>query len=488
MGRPAALTLAEVELSTEPLIAFFRILVRDRRGGTRTVMKRYAELLDFFDILQLQTVFPLSLPRDVDEVTLARDPLYCRLVQGQLDALLHRLDDVLQHGPLVLDFFQLGEEYRERPPAPGPERPRAAPQVDCGGTAPIVGGAGGRDGHSVPGTWPRAATVTAAVPMESGAAAATRRRHFYHPAAADDDARPVLLWEAPPQQQRPGLLPPAAGDAAAAAAAAAGCEQAPPHLPLAAGGVAAAAAAAGCKQAPTQQQRPGLLPPAARVAAAAAAAAGCEQRSAFGPPRSLSPEASNAFSRQTTPQSPPDGGAGGSGGDSLLSPTVASGGGGRGGAYLRSPTQDDDGWTGPLDRRRVMQVGVSVGREVAALEEGGGGGRGGGGGGRGGPPGGRRSGRGGGGGGPLLPPTSRAEQAPSGNLDHLGSSGRSSSGGGAGGSRSRPWCVVCMAKPEEVAVDPCGHLSMCEECASQVRQCPVCRGPIEKLLRVFVVR
>jgi len=448
MGRPAALTLAEVELSTEPLIAFFRILVRDRRGGTRTVMKRYAELLDFFDILQLQTVFPLSLPRDVDEVTLARDPLYCRLVQGQLDALLHRLDDVLQHGPLVLDFFQLGEEYRERPPAPGPERPRAAPQVDCGGTAPIVGGAGGRDGHSVPGTWPRAATVTAAVPMESGAAAATRRRHFYHPAAADDDARPVLLWEAP-----------------------------------------------------TQQQRPGLLPPAARGAAAAAAAAGCEQRSAFGPPRSLSPEASNAFSRQTTPQSPPDGGAGGSGGDSLLSPTVASGGGGRGGAYLRSPTQDDDGWTGPLDRRRVMQagaaassappppktatvfaqVGVSVGREVAALEEGGGGGRGG-------PPGGRRSGRGGGGGGPLLPPTSRAEQAPSGNLDHLGSSGRSSSGGGAGGSRSRPWCVVCMAKPEEVAVDPCGHLSMCEECASQVRQCPVCRGPIEKLLRVFVVR
>lgn len=60
------------------------------------------------------------------------------------------------------------------------------------------------------------------------------------------------------------------------------------------------------------------------------------------------------------------------------------------------------------------------------------------------------------------------------------------SSSGAGG--SRPWCVICMAKPEEVAVDPCGHLSMCQGCAEQVQQCPVCRGPIGKLLRVFVVR
>lgn len=60
------------------------------------------------------------------------------------------------------------------------------------------------------------------------------------------------------------------------------------------------------------------------------------------------------------------------------------------------------------------------------------------------------------------------------------------SSSGAGG--SRPWCVICMAKPEEVAVDPCGHLSMCQGCAEQVKACPVCRGPIGKLLRVFVVR
>lgn len=63
-------------------------------------------------------------------------------------------------------------------------------------------------------------------------------------------------------------------------------------------------------------------------------------------------------------------------------------------------------------------------------------------------------------------------------------SGINSSGGPGG----RPWCVVCMAKPEEVAVDPCGHLSMCRDCATQVKMCPVCRGPIGKLLRVYVVK
>jgi len=49
-------------------------------------------------------------------------------------------------------------------------------------------------------------------------------------------------------------------------------------------------------------------------------------------------------------------------------------------------------------------------------------------------------------------------------------------------------CVICFEKREEVAVDPCGHLSMCKECSEMVQQCPVCRAPIEKRLRVFIVR
>jgi len=52
--------------------------------------------------------------------------------------------------------------------------------------------------------------------------------------------------------------------------------------------------------------------------------------------------------------------------------------------------------------------------------------------------------------------------------------------------RRRPSCVVCLAKPQETAIDPCGHICMCQACTSAVKECPVCRGPINKALRVFV--
>eukprot|EP00812_Abedinium_dasypus_P007283 NODE_1926_length_1033_cov_236.745399.p1 GENE.NODE_1926_length_1033_cov_236.745399~~NODE_1926_length_1033_cov_236.745399.p1 ORF type:complete len:231 (+),score=35.03 NODE_1926_length_1033_cov_236.745399:3-695(+) len=52
--------------------------------------------------------------------------------------------------------------------------------------------------------------------------------------------------------------------------------------------------------------------------------------------------------------------------------------------------------------------------------------------------------------------------------------------------QQQAWCVVCMACPQEIAIDPCGHLSMCHNCASAVKDCPVCRGPIVKLLRVYI--
>lgn len=58
--------------------------------------------------------------------------------------------------------------------------------------------------------------------------------------------------------------------------------------------------------------------------------------------------------------------------------------------------------------------------------------------------------------------------------------------GGARRVRRRPWCVICMAKPQEVAIDPCGHLSMCHSCAGAVQACPMCRGPILKALRVYI--
>lgn len=50
----------------------------------------------------------------------------------------------------------------------------------------------------------------------------------------------------------------------------------------------------------------------------------------------------------------------------------------------------------------------------------------------------------------------------------------------------RPACIVCMARPQEVAIDPCGHVSMCGNCSQAVRNCPMCRGPISKVLRVYI--
>lgn len=53
------------------------------------------------------------------------------------------------------------------------------------------------------------------------------------------------------------------------------------------------------------------------------------------------------------------------------------------------------------------------------------------------------------------------------------------------GPKRRPWCVVCMAQPQEVAIDPCGHCCMCHTCVEAVKTCPVCRGPIQKALRIY---
>lgn len=49
-------------------------------------------------------------------------------------------------------------------------------------------------------------------------------------------------------------------------------------------------------------------------------------------------------------------------------------------------------------------------------------------------------------------------------------------------------CVVCMDNPKSMVIVPCGHKCLCANCVAQVQQqrvCPVCRGTIEKIVRVF---
>jgi len=87
--------------------------------------------------------------------------------------------------------------------------------------------------------------------------------------------------------------------------------------------------------------------------------------------------------------------------------------------------------------------------------------------------------------GPPQRPVNLSQSLQSFSSDEQGSSVETSAGGKRH-RRRRPWCVVCLASAQEMAIDPCGHLSMCHRCATVVQACPVCRGPIEKVLRVYV--
>jgi len=55
-------------------------------------------------------------------------------------------------------------------------------------------------------------------------------------------------------------------------------------------------------------------------------------------------------------------------------------------------------------------------------------------------------------------------------------------------------CVVCLDNPSTIAIQPCGHLALCQDCSpnfdpdfetSTISTCPRCRLKISKLLRIY---
>jgi len=50
-------------------------------------------------------------------------------------------------------------------------------------------------------------------------------------------------------------------------------------------------------------------------------------------------------------------------------------------------------------------------------------------------------------------------------------------------------CVVCLEFSRNTLIAPCGHLCACFECAESVKTskqaCPMCRGPIDMIYRVY---
>jgi len=107
----SGLELSEVELSTEPVMAFFHIRVRDAEGFAWTVMKRYSELVKFFETMRPLTGLP-SLPSNMEEVSLVQDTDFHSLIEDQLEVLV--LVPEVMRQQVFLDFFHVGEEYQRR--------------------------------------------------------------------------------------------------------------------------------------------------------------------------------------------------------------------------------------------------------------------------------------------------------------------------------------------------------------------------------------
>lgn len=356
-------------------------------------MKRYSDILDFFDSIQPETRLN-SLPRSGDETAFATEPLYKKAVQSQLDCLLG-YHDILCY-PNVMTFFQMSDVYRAGRPdgtVITTEAPISYDQRDVSMISDVfskvTGGAPG--GAGVPSTWPGEAP-------------------------GRQDAKPVsLLWDMPDPSLGASAAARPASDTWGMGWSGVNANPGRPNTqPLAMGWSA--------------------VPDVPRTASAGQSAQLCWEM----------PSASQSFLLQSKA------------GASTIPP---------GGDFTGQPQSAMASKASPASPAppALREKGSSPTKDKTVIL-------------------------------PVTDPNltqSSASQNPIGGslrseLTSKGSSMYSSSRSSTGG--SRPWCVICMAKPEEVAVDPCGHLSMCADCAALVKQCPVCRGPIESLLRVYIVK
>jgi len=80
------------------------------------------------------------------------------------------------------------------------------------------------------------------------------------------------------------------------------------------------------------------------------------------------------------------------------------------------------------------------------------------------------------------PPTQR------GTTENPSTADNSITGAGMGGSEgpsSRRTCCVCLAKPIQVVLIPCGHACLCRRCSRKLETCPLCRLQIQATQRFY---
>ena len=47
-------------------------------------------------------------------------------------------------------------------------------------------------------------------------------------------------------------------------------------------------------------------------------------------------------------------------------------------------------------------------------------------------------------------------------------------------------CKICMDAEVGVVFLPCGHFSCCAKCAKGIDMCPMCRSPIQEMVRTYL--
>lgn len=47
-------------------------------------------------------------------------------------------------------------------------------------------------------------------------------------------------------------------------------------------------------------------------------------------------------------------------------------------------------------------------------------------------------------------------------------------------------CQVCFVNQRDILIEPCMHVCCCSTCATKLPACPICRGPINKVQKIFV--
>ena len=47
-------------------------------------------------------------------------------------------------------------------------------------------------------------------------------------------------------------------------------------------------------------------------------------------------------------------------------------------------------------------------------------------------------------------------------------------------------CVICFDDLKTHIAVPCGHLCVCESCSASLQSCPICRGSVERWMKVHI--